>query len=45
MTVGHAQPEGNPRVVSMEQFAADVAEATTGHVKIEVYGNGQLGTE
>ncbi|MFR9067418.1 MAG: hypothetical protein ACLVJH_11420 [Faecalibacterium prausnitzii] len=26
-------------------FAADVAEATNGHVKIEVYGNGQLGTE
>ena len=43
--VGHAQPEGNPRFVSMEQFAADVAEATNGHVKIEVYGNGQLGTE
>lgn len=42
---GHAQPEGNPRFVSMEQFAADVAEATNGHVKIEVYGNGQLGTE
>lgn len=41
MTVGHAQPEGNPRFVSMEQFAADVAEATNGHVKIEVYGNGQ----
>lgn len=45
MTVGHAQPEGNPRFVSMEQFAADVAETTNGHVKIEVYGNGQLGTE
>lgn len=43
--VGHAQPEGNPRFISMEQFAADVAEATNGHVKIEVYGNGQLGTE
>lgn len=43
--VGHAQPEGNPRFVSMEQFAADVAEATNGHMKIEVYGNGQLGTE
>ena len=25
--VGHAQPEGNPHFVSMEQFAADVAEA------------------
>lgn len=43
--VGHAQTEGTPRFVSMEQFAADVAEAINGHVKIEVYGNGQLGTE
>ena len=38
-------PKATPRFVSMEQFAADVAEATNGHVKIEVYGNGQLGTE
>lgn len=45
MTVGHAQPEGNPRYVSMEKFASDVAERTKGHVKIEIYGNGQLGTE
>ena len=45
MTVGHAQPEGNPRFVSMEKFAEDVAAATNGHVKVEVYGNGQLGTE
>lgn len=45
MTVCHAQPEGNPRFVSMEKFAADVAEKTNGHVKVEVFGNGQLGTE
>lgn len=45
MVVGHAQPEGNPRYVSMEQFAADVAEKTNGHVTVQVYGNGQLGTE
>ena len=45
MMVGHAQPEGNPRYVSMEQFAADVAEKTNGHVTVEVFGNGQLGTE
>ncbi len=45
MIVGHAQPEGNPRYVSMEKFAADVAEKTGGHVKVTVYGNGQLGTE
>ncbi len=45
MTVGHAQPEGNPRYISMEKFAADVAEKTNGHVTVEVFGNGQLGTE
>ncbi len=45
MIVGHAQPEGNPRYVSMEKFAADVAEKTHGHVTVTVFGNGQLGTE
>lgn len=45
MMVGHAQPEGNPRFVSMEKFAEDVAEKTHGHVTVEVFGNGQLGTE
>ncbi len=45
MMVGHAQPEGNPRYVSMEKFAADVAEKTNGHVTVEVFGNAQLGTE
>lgn len=45
MIVGHAQPESNPRYISMEQFAADVAEKTNGHVTVEVFGNGQLGTE
>lgn len=45
MIVGHAQPEGNPRWVSMEKFAVDVAERTNGHVTVQVYGNGQLGTE
>ena len=45
MIVGHAQPAGNPRYVSMEKFAADVAEKTNGHVTVEVFGNGQLGTE
>ena len=34
MIVGHAQPDGNPRYVSMEQFAADVAEKTNGHVTV-----------
>lgn len=45
MTIGHAQPEGNPRFISMEKFAEEVAEKTNGHVKVDVYGNGQLGTE
>ncbi len=45
MIVGHAQPEGNPRYVSMEKFAADVEKLTDGHVKVTVFGNGQLGTE
>lgn len=45
MIIGHAQPEGNPRFVSMEKFAQDVADKTHGHVTVEVYGNGQLGTE
>jgi len=45
MTVGHAQPDGNPRAVSLEQFAKDVAEQTHGHVTVTVFGNGQLGTE
>lgn len=45
MIVGHAQPEGNPRYESMEKFSADVAEKTNGHVTVEVFGNGQLGTE
>lgn len=45
MMVGHAQPEGNPRYVSMEKFAQDVAAKTNGHVTVELFGNGQLGTE
>ena len=45
MSVGHAQPEGNPRYVSMEKFAEDVAEKTHGHVTVTVFGSGQLGTE
>lgn len=45
MVVGHAQPEGNPRTTSMDKFAEDVAAATNGHVTVQVYANGQLGTE
>ena len=45
MIVGHAQPEGNPRYVSMNKFAEDVAKGTHGHVTVQVFGSGQLGTE
>ena len=45
MIVGHAQPEGNPRWVSLEKFAEDVREKTYGHLTVTVYGNSQLGTE
>ena len=45
MMVGHAQPEGNPRWVSLQAFADEVAEKTHGHVKVTVIGNGTLGNE
>ncbi|MFH1512715.1 MAG: TRAP transporter substrate-binding protein [Bacillota bacterium] len=45
MVCGHAQNEGHPRYTSMEQFAADVAEKTNGHVVVTVHGSGTLGTE
>ncbi|NLI20567.1 MAG: TRAP transporter substrate-binding protein [Clostridiales bacterium] len=45
MVVGHAQPDTNPRNVSLMQFAKDVAEKTNGHVTVTIFGNGQLGTE
>lgn len=45
MIIGHAQPEGNPRTISMEKFAADVTKKSNGHITIDLYANGQLGTE
>ena len=45
MTIGHAQPAGNPRYISLEKFAKDVAEKTNSNVTVEVFGEGQLGTE
>ncbi len=45
MTVAHAQPEGNPRSASLLKFAADVEDATYGHVKVEVIGDSKLGSE
>ncbi|MEG2420449.1 MAG: TRAP transporter substrate-binding protein [Oscillospiraceae bacterium] len=45
MTIGHSQPAGNPRYESLTAFATEVSEKTNGHVTIDVYGEGQLGTE
>lgn len=42
MTVGHVQSESNPRYVSMEKFAADVAARINGHGTVEGFGNGQM---
>lgn len=45
MTIAHAQPQGNPRSVSLAQFAQDMSAATHGHVTVEVVGDSQLGSE
>ncbi len=45
MMIGHSQPADNPRSISLEKFVSDVEEKTNGHVKVQVFGNGQLGTE
>ena len=45
MMVGHAQPEGNPRTISTDWFAAEVEARTNGHVHVTVFPAGQMGTE
>ncbi len=45
MVIGHAQAAGNPRTISMEQFAEDVMEKTNGQVEVIIYDSGSLGTE
>ena len=45
MTISHSQPAGNPRTVSLEHFKEKVEAQTNGHVTVDVYGDGQLGTE
>ena len=45
MMIGHSQPADNPRSISLEKFVQDVEERTNGHVTVQVFGNGQLGTE
>ena len=45
MMIGHSQPADNPRSISLEKFVEDVEARTNGHVTVQVFGNGQLGTE
>ena len=45
MMIGHSQPADNQRSISLEKFVQDVEERTNGHVTVQVFGNGQLGTE
>ncbi|MDR2588972.1 MAG: TRAP transporter substrate-binding protein [Spirochaetales bacterium] len=45
MKIGHAQPEGNPRQISLQAFEKYVEEKTSGAVQVTVYHSGQLGTE
>lgn len=45
MTVGHSQPAGTPRYESLAAFAAEVNKKTNGHITVDVFGDGQLGTE
>ena len=43
--LGHSFADSHPRAAAMKRFAADVASATGGKVKIDVFGNAALGSE
>lgn len=45
MQIGHAQPVGNPRHISLEYFKKALEEKTNGGIKVEIFPAGQLGTE
>ncbi len=45
MTIGHVQPEENPRHLSLLKFQEDVENATCGHVRVVIRGEGVLGSE
>ncbi|GAB1484555.1 TRAP transporter substrate-binding protein [Treponema sp.] len=45
MQIGHAQPTGNPRHISLEYFKKAVEEKTNGGIKVDLFPAGQLGTE
>jgi len=43
--LGHSFTDSHPRAAAMKRFAAEVASATGGQVKIDVFGNATLGSE
>ena len=45
MRIGHAQPENNPRHISLLAFKEMVEEKTNGGIFVEIFPVGQLGTE
>lgn len=43
--LGHSFADSHPRATAMKRFAEEVAKATNGSVKVEVFGNASLGSE
>jgi len=43
--LGHSFADSHPRAAAMRRFAEEVAKATGGSVKVEVFGNAALGSE
>lgn len=45
LRLGHVWPNSEIHAQSVQQFAEDVAEATNGEIRIEVFGGGTLGAD
>lgn len=43
--LGHSFADSHPRATAMKRFAEEVAKATNGSVKVEVFSNATLGSE
>jgi TRAP-type C4-dicarboxylate transport system substrate-binding protein len=43
--LGHSFADSHPRATAMRRFAEEVAKATNGSVKVDVFGNAALGSE
>ena len=43
--LGHSFADSHPRAAAMKRFAEEVAKASNGSVKIDVFGNATLGSE